>query len=121
MNASFRGPETMGRRSVGAGKSRVNWSLADGVAVVELGLGHNQGLVDYDTACALCEVAEEIEWNSAVRLVLLWSTGPHFCLGMEARSACLDPWAGCVPWSFCGRLGEWRPPRRCESALRAAC
>lgn len=94
MNASFRGPETMGRRSVGAGKSRVNWSLADGVAVVELGLGHNQGLVDYDTACALCEVAEEIEWNSAVRLVLLWSTGPHFCLGTVNE----DAWPAPLPW-----------------------
>lgn len=72
----------------------VRWRLHERIAWIELALDRSGGQVDFEAACALVEVAEEVEWTEGVTAVVLSSTGPHFCLGSSGE----EEWPAPVAW-----------------------
>ena len=61
--------------------------MRDGVAWITLTRARRGNRVDQATAQALCEVAEEVEFDDSVAVVVLGGSGPAFCLGVEEGGA----------------------------------
>jgi len=81
-------------RARATARRNVRYTVRRGVAWLEVALRQRADRVDYDTACALVEAAEELEWCSEARVVVLQTDGRNFCLGSERE----DRWPAPVDW-----------------------
>lgn len=71
-------PPTPDRRSAALQTSRVN-----GVAWIRFTRSAAGNRIDLSLAQALCELAEDLEFDDSVAVVVLTASGPAFCLGVE--------------------------------------